>query len=127
MDRGSWKRIRNDEGKYRGAYIGAFRAFFEGKGPLVFNTYNSYYVFMPQGEESPGTLDDIYMYKPLIGGGFDTDSDFSGYDDDDPTGIVLHTADYVGEHKYFDLYGRPLDRKPTKGIYINNGKKIFVK
>ena len=33
-----------------------------------------------------------------------------------------------GTEHYFDLYGRPLNGKPTKGgVYVKNGKKVVIK
>ena len=33
-----------------------------------------------------------------------------------------------GTERYFDLYGRPLNGKPTKaGVYVKNGKKVVIK
>lgn len=33
-----------------------------------------------------------------------------------------------GMERYFDLYGRPLNGKPTKaGVYVKNGKKVVIK
>ena len=33
-----------------------------------------------------------------------------------------------GTERYFDLYGRPLNGKPTKaGVYVKNDKKVVIK
>ena len=49
-------------------------------------------------------------------------------DGDTPTDVQIHTIDRDGTERYYDLSGRLLNGMPTKrGIYIRNGKKIFVK
>ena len=40
-------------------------------------------------------------------------------------GYSVHTIDADGTHRYFDLQGRPLNGKPDKCLYIENGKKIM--
>ena len=48
------------------------------------------------------------------------------FDGDNITGIDEHEADINTEERYFDLQGRVV-KKPSNGIYILNGKKIFIK
>lgn len=48
------------------------------------------------------------------------------FDGDNITGIDEHEADINTEERYFDLQGRVV-KKPRNGIYILNGKKIFIK
>lgn len=48
------------------------------------------------------------------------------FDGDNITGIDEHEADIITEERYFDLQGRVV-KKPSNGIYILNGKKIFIK
>ena len=44
-------------------------------------------------------------------------------------GIVIHTVNANGTHRYFDLMGRPLKDRPNRGIYIDQsaGKKQVKK
>ena len=61
---------------------------------------------------------------------FPTDAYASDYDfevEDDATSIrpVIHTIDLDGTEHLYDLSGRPLNGKPTKGAYIKNGKKYI--
>lgn len=44
----------------------------------------------------------------------------------DPTGIHEIGAQKVYEERYYNLMGLPVD-KPSKGIYITNGKKTYIK
>ena len=45
--------------------------------------------------------------------------------DSDATAIdTIETIDEDGTHRYYDLQGRELPGKPSKGIYIYNGKKV---
>ena len=51
--------------------------------------------------------------------GEDSDEDFT------ITGITFRTDDADGTHRYFDLQGRQLSGRPSKGMYIENGKKYI--
>ena len=125
LNGGKWQRIRSDEAKYRTAYVSTFRAFYQPEHDYGINTYTTDYVLEPQGDDDP---DEAYVYKEFPSKAFDVDSDFSAYhDDDDPAGIELHTIDYQGNHRYFDIHGRLLREKPRQGLYIKNGKIMFAK
>ncbi|MBR7018530.1 MAG: hypothetical protein IKH99_06775, partial [Prevotella sp.] len=67
-----------------------------------------------------------YMLIPGGSGSYQTrlvDGDFGV-----ATGIdTIKTIDADGTERYYDLNGRRLPAKPTKGIYIHDGKKIMVK
>ncbi len=120
-DKGEWKIIRNDTERYRTGYIPAFRAFYE---PLEFTgnwIYKSKFIYVENGEDDEITKED-FPANSYIG-------DLPDYGDDDPTGIrpVIHTIESDGTHRYFDLQGRQLKGKPSKGLYINNGKKVIIK
>ena len=41
--------------------------------------------------------------------------------------IPAITSSAAADHRIFDLQGRILTHKPSKGLYIQNGKKIMVK
>ena len=46
---------------------------------------------------------------------------------EDTTGIdTIETIDKDGTHRYYDLNGRELPGKPTKGVYIYKGKKYVA-
>lgn len=44
-----------------------------------------------------------------------------------PSGIKLVERDFVNGNVIYDLQGRCLKTAPTRGIYIQNGKKIIIK
>lgn len=47
---------------------------------------------------------------------------------EDADGIeTIETIDADGTEHYYDLQGRELPGKPSKGIYIHNGKKVVAK
>jgi hypothetical protein len=49
-------------------------------------------------------------------------------EDDGATAIdSIETIDADGTHRYYDLNGRELPGKPSKGVYIYNGKKYINK
>jgi len=118
---GKWRRYRNDKPKYQKASAYAFRCFFSAKESMGNGVYATLFEEHEEGEEEF----DITNFPADV---FAGDADFSGYDDEE-TGIILHTIDADGTHRYFDLQGRPLgDKKPTKrGLYLINGKKVIVK
>ena len=118
---GKWRRYRNDKPQYQKAYACAFRCFFSAIEPMGNGVYATLFEEHEEGEEEF----EITKFPAEV---FSGDADFSGYDDEG-TGIILHTIDADGTHRYFDMQGRPLDgKKPTKrGLYIINGKKVVVK
>ena len=95
-----------------------FRGYFEMIEPTGVNGYIIKYLHTENGAESGNETD------------FPTD-DYEGYADipDDETAIrpVIQTIDGDGTSHYYDLQGRPLNGKPNKGVYIQNGKKIIIK
>ena len=50
-----------------------------------------------------------------------------GYQTSPATGISPVARDRSGDHRYYDLLGRPVTSPQRKGIYIHNGKKMIVK
>ena len=118
---GKWRHYRNDKPQYQKADAYAFRCFFSAIEPMGNGVYATLFEEHEEGEEEF----DITNFPADV---FSGDADFSGYDDEE-TGIILHTIDADGTHRYFDLQGRPLgDKKPTKrGLYLINGKKVIVK
>ena len=117
-DGGVWKIIRNDTEAYRKGFIPSFRAYFV---PLEYRDSEAYatkFVFVEAGDEG----DDI---------GWETLPDEYDCDihDDSGTDIkpVIHTIDDNNTHRYYDLQGRQLPRKPQRGIYIDNGVKLISK
>jgi hypothetical protein len=119
-----WYRIRSDEGKYRGAWVNAFRAFYTPIEPTNRYSYNSVFQKWVQGG---GGDDDENEITPFPSDLFDCDSDFTNYPDEG-TGIVSPLWETNEGDVWFTLDGRKLDSKPqTKGIYIYKGKKIVIK
>ena len=118
---GKWRRYRNDKPKYQKASAYAFRCFFSAKESMGNGVYATLFEEHEEGEEEF----DITNFPADV---FAADADFSGYDDEG-TGIILHTIDADGTHRYFDMQGRPLgDKKPTKkGLYLINSKKVIIK
>ena len=118
--KGIFRRISNTEERYRGAYVGTFRAFYTSIA-------------------DDGFPDCIPMYQPEtqgddeLGDGAIRDFPADTYDGDDaslyPTAVspIIHTVDIDGTHRYFDLQGRPLSTPPAKGAYIDNGIKRINK
>ena len=43
-----------------------------------------------------------------------------------PTGIIELEQARPADARYYNLMGAPVD-KPTQGVYIHNGNKVFVK
>lgn len=117
-DDGTFQRYRDDYKGYETRYIPMFRGYFEMIEPTGVNGYIIKYLHTENGAESGNETD------------FPTD-DYEGYADipDDETAIrpVIQTIDGDGTSHYYDLQGRPLNGKPNKGVYIQNGKKIIIK
>lgn len=119
---GKWYRIRSDEGRYRNAWVGAFRGFYIHQDQIESNSLSAVFKLWVQGDSDENSItsfpSDLFV----------ADSDFSNYDDDG-TGINESAlAPIVDEEAWFALNGRKLDGKPqAKGLYINNGKKIVIR
>lgn len=116
MDRNMYRYYRNDRLEYRAAWLTSFRAGFFAYEPLGRNAYDMTFKQYVAGDD-----DDPIVNFPT--NDYAPDADFSGYDDE--TGIILHTIDNDGTHRYFDLQGRQLQSRPTKGVYIDNGNKVI--
>ena len=117
---GKFRRISNEEERYRIAKVGTFRAFYSSIEDNGYPSYKPLYKLETQGDDDDPE-EDVVLNFPA-----DT------YDGDDaslfPTGIrpVIHTIDNDGTHRYFDLQGRQLPGKPNgKAVYIDNGKKVI--
>ena len=51
-----------------------------------------------------------------------------GFDDDDETSVSSISEDYDANGEFYTLTGVKLEGKPTqKGVYIQNGNKVFIK
>lgn len=113
-----WLIVRNDIEAARAGYIPAFRAFYE---PLKYtgnSGYMSKFIYTENGE-----YDDLTM-QDFPADSFDSDLP-EGYGDETAIRPVIHTIDGDGTERYYDLQGRPLSGKPSKGIYIYKGKKVI--
>lgn len=107
---------RNDRPEYRAAWLTSFRAAFFAFEPLGRNAYDmTFKQYVAGDDDDPIVNFSTNDYAP--------DADFTDYDDE--TGIILHTIDNDGTHRYFDLQGHQLQNRPTKGIYIDNGNKVI--
>ena len=110
---GKWKTFSNDTEAQRAAYIPQFRGYFVPLDYQGANEYDTKFMYIPVGEDEGNPdwekMPDIYV----------------GDINDDGTSIrpVIHTIDKDGNHQYYDISGRKLNRKPQRGIYIDNGVK----
>jgi hypothetical protein len=119
---GNWHRIANQTALQRKARVWPFRTYFSRSDGFVRNRYYTNYQSAASQARQRVADDGITD--------FPTDAYASDYDfevEDDPTGIrpVIHTIDLDGTEHLYDLSGRPLNGKPTKGAYIKNGKKYI--
>ena len=112
---GRWERYYVTKHGPKWCWIETFRGYFQADESTGNNTYKPVYKQYVQGDDE----DDPIIDFPA--GAFDGDNI-----DDETTGI-MHVIEANGEHHYFDLQGRPLNSKPAKGVYIDNGKKIIQK
>ena len=117
---GYFRRISNEEERYRSAYVGTFRAFYSPFQSDDYYRYKPLYQITTQGDDDPeeGGIQNFPADT------YEGDSDFTGYDD--PVGLpFIHTIGADGTHRYYDLQGRPLKSRPTHGAYIDNGQKVI--
>ena len=113
---GRWVRYR-DFNKPQTYWLESLRAVFEALEPMGSNVYYPQYGYMPDGPAGARHI------LPFPAEDFDGDD----IDIDDETVGIQDLGEFAdGDARYFDLQGRPLSSKPTKGIYIEvyNGRKV---
>ena len=89
--------------------------------PLEALTSGSYLIkYVPTGQGDGDEEGEVTDFPADL---YDFDYEIEG----DETGIstAIRTAD--GNGRYYDLQGRQINNKPSKGLYIKNGKVIIVK
>ena len=131
LEDGSWVRLTSEDNP--DAKLNAFRGYYladepanapvkaRAKAPGVSGstTFHTLFSNAGVGNVSDGNLPDALNI--LYNADIPTPTSI-------PSGIeTIHTIDADGTHHYFDLLGRPLNRKPEQGIYIDNGQKIMAK
>ena len=125
-DDGTWARFQSEGGVEKNR-LAAFRGYFEADAPAAARM---------QAAAQPGTYKTMFQIGDQQGTstGENVNYDNLGYEGNIPvsssqTGIqpTIVTLDADGTSRYFDLQGRMLDGKPSKGIYIENGIKHIRK
>ena len=122
MYSGRWKVISNDTERYRTGYIPTFRAYYV---PFEYTTnwiYDSKFIYTEAGDGDDDH--NLQVADPFPAEVFDSDLP-DGYGEETGINPVIHTIDSDGTHRYFDMQGRQLKSRPSKGIYIDNGNKII--
>lgn len=110
---GKFRRVSK---KYPNVYLYPFRAYYSAPEPLDFSAFEVKFIPTNNGEET-GDVTDFPADE------FDSDGEM-----DDETGInTIESSMFNVRSKIYDLQGRKLTGKPTKGLYIVNGKKVVVK
>lgn len=119
---GYYRRVSNATAAHRRVNLCPFRAFFQPEQPLSRNGYKMLFQYHEEGDEIESKLGD---FPTTI---FESDGDMQPYDDEMAVGIreIYDLPTYDSRFKYgdyYDLQGRRLQRKPTKGMYIYKGQK----
>jgi surface protein len=100
------------------AWLKQFRAFFVPDSPTGSDDYTLCFKQWVAGDEE---------YDPIVefpADEYDAEEFPVGTGIDSP---FIHTIDTDGIHRYFDLQGRQIPAPASKGIYIDNGKKVINK
>ena len=116
---GKYTRIRKDSPN---AWVGAFVAFFTAN-EVKKESYSIVYVAAGKGGDDPEEDDEMLI--PFSSDEYDAEFDIP--ESSDGISPVIHTIDNDGTNRYYDMQGRPLSGKPSKGMYIYNGKKMISK
>ena len=90
-------------------YLGEGNTLHYPSGAMNINAFRAYFELSEQMSEQ-GTLSRIVMNI-----------------DDDATGIATINHAPSTENQYYDLQGRKVNLKPSKGVYIVNGRKVIVR
>ena len=125
-DDGTWARFQSDGGVEQHR-MSAFRGYFEA------NSNES--AAKMRAAALPGTYKTMLEQFDQQGTSATEDGDYENVDyegnipftEEAPSGIqpTIRTIDADGNSLYFDLQGRLLNGKPSKGLYIENGKKVI--
>ena len=119
---GNWIPYVVSQERGRGwSWIGSFRAYFQPEtslGNMGRKTFKPMFSLSLNGDEPETEVEEF----PAV----EFDEEF--FTEDYATPITRVTSEEVEEkgHSYYDLQGRRLNDKPSKGLYIDNGKKIFI-
>jgi glycosyltransferase involved in cell wall biosynthesis len=84
--------------------------------------YDSKFIYTEAGDGDDDH--NLQVADPFPAEVFDSDLP-DGYGEETGINPVIHTIDSDGTHRYFDMQGRQLKSRPSKGIYIDNGNKII--
>jgi hypothetical protein len=116
-------------GKYR---IAAFRGYFESNAEVTPDNAAGARMEAPA---EPGTYRTLFQSIDQQGTSSGKDVSFDNlrfegvipYIGSTPTGVqpTIVAIDADGTCRYFNLQGRQLNGKPDKGLYIENGKKVW--
>ena len=111
---GMFKRVVK---KYSNVYVSPFHAYFSALEELPDLNYQIKFIPTQNGEEI-GDVTDFPADE------FDFDSEL-----DDATGIkAVDSGQLTVDSGWWTIDGRKLSGKPnTKGVYINNGRKVVIK
>jgi len=122
---GHWHRIANKTEKQRKVFVWPFRSYFSRTDGVLKNGYYTNFKSETSNARQRAAEEDGITDFPADA--YYSDIDFEV--EDDATGLspVIHTIDLDGTEHIYDLQGRPLNGKPAKGAYIQNGKKYINK
>ena len=104
------------------SWIGNFRAYFQpdaSQGNMGRRTFKPMFMLSIAGDET----EEVEEFPAVV---FDEEFFTEEYATEINHVIPDTDADEKTEHRYYDLQGRRLHDKPAKGLYIDNGKKIFI-
>lgn len=104
------------------SWIGNFRAYFQpdaSQGNMGRRTFKPMFMLSLAGDET----EEVEEFPAVV---FDEEFFTEEYATEINRVIPDTDADEESEHRYYDLQGRRLHDKPAKGLYIDNGKKIFI-
>ena len=104
------------------SWIGNFRAYFQpdaSQGNMGRRTFKPMFMLSIAGDE----IEEVEEFPAVV---FDEEFFTEEYATEINHVIPDTDADEESEHHYYDLQGRRLHDKPAKGLYIDNGKKIFI-
>ena len=122
---GTWARFQSENGEEKN-HLSAFRGYFEADASVEANR---------RAAAKPGTYKTMFQTSDQQGTSTGENINYDNlnyeaaipYIDNTSTDIqpTIRAIDTDGTSRYFDLQGRLLNGQPDKGLYIENGKKVF--
>ena len=124
---GNWHRVANKTEQQKKVYINSCRSYFSRTDGFTRNRYYTNFKTENSNARLHRAAADDDGITDFPADAYYSDIDFEVEDDATDISPIIQTIDLDGTERIYDLSGRSLNSKPSKGTYIKNGKKYINK